>query len=130
MHPLAGQPARNFLFQLLSVARKVHHNLRLNKSYRSDLFWWHAFLAPLNHASFFRPVGKQPSQLTVYTDASGSIGCGAIWSPWWFQVKWGSPTMAHWPELGTDSITFKELLPIVRALAVRGAYWKNAAVTV
>ena len=42
----SGKTFLRRLFQLLAVARKAHHNLRLNKSYRSDLFWWHAFLAP------------------------------------------------------------------------------------
>ncbi len=31
--------------------------------------------------------------------------------------------MSRWPELGVDSITFKEMLPIVWALAV---YWKDS----
>ena len=38
--------------------------------------------------------------------------------------------MSRWPELGVDSITFKEMLPIVWALAIWGVYWKDSAVTV
>lgn len=62
----AGKTFMRRMFQLLSVARKAHHRLRLNQSYRSDLFWWHTFLAPLNHASFFRSVGNRPARFTVY----------------------------------------------------------------
>ncbi len=126
----SGKTFLRRLFELLSVARKAHHHLRLNASVRSDLGWWHTFLAPLNQASFFRAFPSRQSRFTFYTDASGSIGCGAIWSPQWFQVTWSGEVMARWPTLGSDSITFKELLPIVWALAVWGVEWKNASVTV
>ena len=58
----SGKTFMRRMFQLLSVARKA---LRLNRSSRSDLFWWHTFLAPLNHASFFRSVGNRPARFTV-----------------------------------------------------------------
>ncbi len=72
-------------------------------------------------------IGRLDSRCT---DASGSLGCGAFWSPRWFQVQWDSESMSSWPELGVDSITFKEMLPIVWALAIWGGYWKDSAVTV
>ena len=33
-------------------------------------------------------------------------------------------------DVGVDSITFKDMLPIVWALAIWGVYWKDSAVTV
>ena len=126
----AGKTFMRRLLELLSVARRPHHYLRLNLAHRSDLCWWAAFLAPLNHASFARSVLTGPSQLSFFTDAAGGIGCGAIWPPFWFQFKWPSPPSRLWPELKADSITFKELLPIVWGLSIWGAKWRNKTVTV
>ena len=78
------------LFELLSVAKRAHHHLRLNAGALSDLCWWQAFLIPLNQASFARPFMRQPPQFTIATDALGAIGCGAIWSPYWFQLQWAT----------------------------------------
>ncbi len=127
---MSGKTFLRRLFELLSVARRKHHYLRLNNSFKSDLWWWHTFLAPLNHASFFRVLPSSQYCPIFYSDASGSIGCRALWSPSWFQVQWSPEILASWPALGSDSITFKKMLPIVWVLAPWGPLWKNASVTV
>ena len=125
----AGKTFLRRLLELLSGARRSHHFLRLNAVHKSDLWWWAVYLRPLNHGSFFRGVYCRPVQFSFFfPGASGSVGCGAIWSPHWFQVKW-SESVA-WPELQEDSITFKELLPIVWAVAVWGALWRHGSVVV
>ena len=126
----AGKTFLRRLLELLSVARRSHHFLRLNALHRSDLGWWAAYLRPLNHTSFFRGIPTKATQFSFYSDASGSIGCGAIWSPSWFQIKWQGPVAGRWPELGEDSIMLKELLPIVWAIATWGSLWRNASVIV
>ena len=42
------------LFELLAVARKPHHHIRLNTSVGSDLRWWDTFLALQNGLSLSR----------------------------------------------------------------------------
>jgi len=54
----------------------------------------------------------------VFSDASGSFGCGAWWNRYWFQLKWPKKCV-----LG--SIAAKELLPMVVARVVWGRHWRN-----
>ena len=55
----------------------------------------------------------------LYTDASGSWGCGALAYPNWLQLPWHMP-------LPVFSIAFKELLPIVVAVAVWCHSWSGS----
>ncbi len=52
----------------------------------------------------------------LVSDALGSWGCGAVWGKEWLQLAWSG----DWAE---QSITVKELLPIVLAMAVWGRAW-------
>ena len=111
------RPGRLFLrqlFALLPTAPKPHHHIRLNRSVRADLHWWDFFLKSWNGISLFPPVA--PS-VDVYSDASGSCGCGAF-DPdcGWFNTLWPS----HWSQV---EITIKELVPVIIAAAVWGACW-------
>ena len=54
--------------------------------------------------------------LTLVTDASGSWGCGAAHTDWWFQLQWPQ----QWCSI---SIAPKELVPIIMAAILRGPYW-------
>ena len=54
-------------------------------------------------------------------DASGNYGCGAVWEDQWLQHQWG-------PSYQEESITPKELVPIVMACAVWGQLWKGKVV--
>ena len=125
---LTVKPGKTFmrcLFELLSLARRSQHRLRINTACQSDQFWWHSFLAPLNRASV---LPSRKSQFEVLTNASGSFGCGAIWVPCWFQVEWTGTNTAHHKQLEADGITFKEVLRIVWTLAVWGLIWFNSGV--
>ena len=59
-------------------------------SFRSDLLWWHTFLALLNGINLTRTLAPLNFQVRFTSDASGSVGGGAIWLPRWFQYiyKW------------------------------------------
>ncbi len=76
------RPGKTFLrrmFELLSIARKGHHHIRLNDEFCSELLWWQAFLAPFNHRPMRRVVGSTHSaKISISSDASGGIGCGAF----------------------------------------------------
>ncbi len=105
----AGRTFLRRLLELLSVARRARHFLRLNSSHCSDLYWWQAFLTPLNYPFFPREATSPSAVVGFFSDASGST----VSSP-------GS-------ELGSDSISFKELLPIVWACAVWGRHRRRHA---
>ena len=107
------------LFPLLALDRAPHHFVRLSAGARADLQWWKAFLQDWNGTSFFPALS--PS-IEVFSDASGSYGCGAFSTPYgWFQLEW--------PEIWQPfHITAKELLPIVLAAALWGGLWKRTCV--
>ena len=62
--------------------------------------------------------------------ASGHFGCGAVWGDAWFQLQWPQSYQVQELRLLQESITFKELVPIVVACAVWGPLWATKPVTV
>lgn len=120
------RPGRRFLrgmIQLLSVAHKQHHHIRLNQSFRADLEWWHKFLGSWNGVSMLVQVQSQHPDIKVWSDASGSWGCAAVWNGKWFQISWKD----H-PEFMDTSIAGKEMLPIAVAAAIWGKEWRGCTV--
>ena len=109
------RPGRSFLRHMIDLSRGVralHHQVRLNAGFRSDL-------------GCFLPVwnGSGPMYSVALTsDVSGSWGCGAFTCTGrWFQLKL--------PESWRDvHIRVKELLPIVLAAAVWGPLWRGFTV--
>ena len=113
------RPGRTFLrhlFSLLHSRRAPHHWIRLDTAAKADLRWWAQLLQSWNGSSFFpNPIPT----CHVYSDASGSYGCGALSEGLgWFRLAW--PT--SWV---TIPITAKELVPIVIAAAVWGPHWSQ-----
>ncbi len=102
------------MITLSTVAKKLHHRIRLNRGFRSDLQWWSLFISRWNGISMMASVTRLPPAATITSDASGGWGCGAFSSSGaWFQFIWP----ALWTEI---HITVKELLPIVIACAIWG----------
>ena len=62
-------------------------------------------------------------ELEVFTDASGEVGCGALWGTQWLQLKWANTVT--WKD---TPITQKEVLPVVLACAVWGHQWRSKRV--
>jgi hypothetical protein len=58
-----------------------------------------------------------PPEVTMFSDASGSWGCGAIWDKHWLQWEWEGAWAGQ-------QITVKELA-IVAVCAVWGEAWQN-----
>ena len=128
-------PGRTFtrrMFELLGGIRQGHHRVRLNESFRSDLLWWLTFMEDWNGMSLIRePTGAHQSA-HIWTDASGLFGCGAV-DPAeraWFQFPWPPEYERGCLQLREESITVKEMLPIVLACALWGNRWWNNRVTV
>ena len=59
---------------------------RLNKEFKSDLAWWHAFVQQWNGFSVLLPPNLP--QTTIQTDASASWGCSAVYNKHWLQWQW------------------------------------------
>ena len=116
---------RSFLSRMYSAAAKVpelNYYTRLNKDFRSDLAWWHTFLADWNGVSFFQVVeALPPPSLTIQTDASGGWGCGGYFEGNWIQWQWPHDWMPI-------PIMAKELVPIILCCAVWGVQMRRKVV--
>ena len=119
------KPGRTFLWRMIdlsSVVKELHHRIRLNKGFRSDLQWWFYFLPRWNGHSMMSGVIRERWDITLTSDASGSWGCGAYTSTGeWLQLKWPQ----SWEGV---HITVKELVPIVVGVARWGRQWEGRIV--
>ena len=119
------RPGRTFMrrmFELLRGARRGQRFVRLNAPIKSDLQWWHLFMAHWNGVAMMTNLSQGVSGPHLYSDASGTFGCWAWWGDKWFQLPWPQ-------ENGYSSIAQKELLPIVLACILWGAAWRGELVT-
>lgn len=111
------RPGRTFLrelFNLLHRLKAPHHRVRLTVGARADVAWWKCFLQHWNGSSFF-PLPSPAAH--VFSDASGSFGCGALSADiGWFQAEWPE----DWQGV---NIAAKELVPVVVAAAIWGDQW-------
>ena len=110
-------PGRAFLRRLIDLTKGVrfpHHFIRLTKACRQDILVWLKFLEHFNGKTFFlHEKWLLARPLTLYTDAAGSKGYGAIFGTHWLYGEWPE----SWKTL---NIAFLELFPIVIALRVWG----------
>ena len=116
---------RTFLRRMINLStavKELHHHIRLNASFRSDLQWWASFLLIWNGVSMMLVPSRTRYEAVVTSDASGSWGCGAYTSEGeWFQFRWP-------PAWASIHITVKELLPVVLSCAIWGRGWKGKTV--
>ena len=82
-------PGRIFVHRMYSVAAKVQemdHYTRLNKEFRSDLYWWHTFITSWNGISFVKVALADPTpQLTTSNCPNTRQAL-----PWWAMgYGWG-----------------------------------------
>ena len=82
--------------------------------------WWHLFLEKWNGLSIVENPAESAPDITLYSDGSGSFGCGAWLRNQWLQIQWPHCVAADW------SIAAKELVPIVLvALNIWGNQWDS-----
>ena len=55
-----------------------------------------------------RQLLSPQAAISFASDASGSVGCRAIWPPWWLQYKWSVADRGDDSQLNEDSITLQE----------------------
>ena len=120
-------PGRIFLRRMIQVAHRVKHLdhwVHLTHDFKSDLAWWQLFIDTWNGKGMMQSVAASWSpRFSFSTDASGSWGCGACWGDRWIQCAWNGV----WSGV---NIATKELLPILLAVAMWGAYWHGSQVLV
>ena len=115
------RPGRTFLRSLIDASMTVErldHHITLSAQARADIVWWHTFVREWNGISIIAPT--EPTHF-IYSDASGSWGCGAYWLNHWFQIEWES----SWASM---HIAAKELVPIVVAAAIWGRHWRGSRI--
>ena len=107
-----GRPFIARMYATAAKVRELHFFTRLNREFKSDLAWWHAFVQHWNGLSILQSPNLPPStQITVQTDASGPWGCGAVCSHHWLQWQW--------PDVwASKEIMVKELVPVVLSCVV------------
>ena len=115
-----GNAFLNALFSL-KATMKPGQIRRLNLEARADLAWWKLLLDNWSGTSAQQFLLLRNPDHHLYTDASGSWGCGGWAASQWFQVKWT-------PSLSLPTIALKELLPAVIAVAVWGPQWRGCLI--
>ena len=120
------------LFELLGGVRQGYHHVRINASCQSDILLWDTFLESWNGTSMIQPSVRGQTAVHIWTDASGLVGCRALnpATKRWLQLKWPEDNVFGGVLLREESITFKELLPIVLACAVWARDFCGLCVTV
>ena len=89
---------------------------------KADLNVWQKFLSGFNGRSFFLSDDWHDShQLQLYTDASGTLGFGAVFRKNWCYGEWPDSWRLH-------NIAFLEFYPIVLSLHLWGHEMKNRRV--
>ena len=115
-------PGRAFLRRLIDRTigtTSPFHKINLTKECKEDLRVWLAVLRSYNgRTMFLEERWTRADEVQLYTDASGSIGFGAMMGPHWCQGAWP-------PEWMDRGITFKEAFPILVALHLWGSRLQN-----
>ena len=115
------QQSRTFLrriFEFLKRRPKQLQVIRLNTAFWSDLMWWHVFLKAWNGIGIVQSL----VDINLYTDASGSGGCGAWFNQVWIHFTWPKGVSGDWP------IAIKEIIPIVFSGLLWGRLWHGKLV--
>ena len=83
---------RAFLRRLTNLTIRIYnakHFIRINAEAKQDLQAWLWFLQHFNGKAFFLSEKWSPAHtLHLYTDASGTLGYGAVFNKRWFYGKW------------------------------------------
>ena len=117
-----GRPFLRRLIDRSCTVSELHHFVRLSVWEKDDIKWWDLLFKQWNGRSLFLlPKWENAPEITVSSDAAGSIGFAAFIKDDWFAEKW---------PLGCAdlSIAVKELVPIVISARIWGVAWKRKRV--
>ena len=89
-------PGRTFIRRIYNLTHhfKQHYTVRLNAACKADIEWWCTFFSRWNGTSLLRPSRETNPDHEIWSDASGSLGCGAHWRGLWFQAEWKGLSIA------------------------------------
>ena len=106
-----------------TVSHMQHHPRLCTDAYL-DLDWWLAFLPTWNGTSGILETNWSTSlSMSLYTDASSTLGWGAYWSGNWIQARWS-------PDQVDRDIIWKELFAVASAVNTWGYRWSRKKVLV
>lgn len=113
----------------LSLARRgvscPEHHIRLSTSLKADLAVWRTFLHSYNGRTCCPAPEVSSDDVSLFTDAAGSIGFGAILGKYWCSGEWPS----SWQEnVFCRNLTLLELFPIIVAIELWGYLLQNRRV--
>ena len=118
-------PGRAFLRRLIDLTegvRSPYHVIRMTREVKDDLAVWQSFLTGFNGKSFFlEDTWYSSEKLNLFTDASGSLGFGAVFGSKWCYGPWP----ASWIN---RNIALLEFYPIVLSLSLWGSEMQNRCI--
>lgn len=85
---------------------------------QSRQIWWYLFAESRNAISMLWDCFSLQPVFSLFSDTSGSLGCGAFWGSQWFHLQ----QLAHFQPL---SIAVKELVPVIIAAVLFGSQWRG-----
>lgn len=110
--PMGRVFSRRLSLATRGIARP-EHRIRLTRPLKLDLGIWRSFLHTYNGHTCCQEAEVSSADIDLYTDASGSLGFGAIFGLNWCSGEWP----ASWREVGfCRNLTLLELFPIVAAI--------------
>ena len=119
-------PGRPFLQRMIGLTRgvkKPHHHIKLTTGFYKDIEMWSMFIEQWNGVGLFMSSKWDTSEtLSLFTDASGSIGYGGFFQNSWFQGKWLPHQSLGQPGM---SILWQELFAINIACHLWGPHWTS-----
>ena len=120
------KPDRLFVRRLIDLSKTVkrlNYHIAVNSESREDILWWHRFIRSWNSVAIIQSPPVTSDEFMLFTDASGTLGFGAVYRSHWFSSPWPIHLKHH-------SINFKELFATVVAAQVWGYSWQNRQVLV
>ena len=123
-------PGRAFLRRIWNLSsgllssKSRNRVVQLTASAKHDMSAWRLFLQQFNGVRLLDQIQYLPSNgHHLYTDASSSVGYGAIMGHYWFYGTWGQAEKQH-------TILTLELVPIVMALHMFSNLFRNKRLTI
>ena len=117
----AGRLFVRRLIDLSTTVKEMHHYVTINAEARNDIHWWCEFLPIWNSSSIIPdPLTVRSTDIKLFTDASSTIGFGAILGDEWIQ--------SEWLKFADEDIDFKELFAILAATFTWGSSWSGKRV--
>jgi hypothetical protein len=117
-------PGRPFLQRMIHLTRgvsKPHHHIKLNSGFYKDIEMWKLFIFQWNGVGMFMSRHWDTSDsLSLFTDASGTLGYGGLFDNAWFQSRWLPCQQLSQPGI---SILWQELFAINIACHLWGPHW-------